>query len=83
MSSLVTDLLSGLKSRNAETRRRAVRELYHFAKTELREMSQETLTQVLDEFNREIHTMISSYDINEKKGGILTIGKLVYHALYM
>lgn len=74
-SHLVPELLAGLKSRHTESRRKAVHELYHFAKTELREMPQETLTIVLDEFNHHIHSMLSSYDNNEKKGGLLTIGK--------
>lgn len=70
----VLELISGLKSRHSETRHRAVRELLHFAKTELREMSQDSLTQILDEFNQQIHDMTTSYDNNEKKAGILTIG---------
>lgn len=67
--------MSGLKARHAETRHKAIRELLHFAKTELREMSQDTMTQILDDFNQQIHTMTSSYDNNEKKAGILIIGK--------
>ena len=70
----VSDLVSGLKSRHAETRHKAIRELLHFTKTDLREMSQESLTQVLDDFNQQIHALTSSYDNNEKKAGILTIG---------
>lgn len=65
----------GLKSRHAETRHKAIRELLQFAKSDLREMSSDTLTQVLDEFNQQIHTLIASYDNNEKKAGILIIGK--------
>lgn len=75
-SSQVADLVSGLKSRQSETRHKAIRELLHFAKTDLREMSPENLNQVLDDFNKQIHTMTCSYDNNEKKAGILTIGKL-------
>lgn len=70
----VSDLVAGLKSRHAETRHKAIRELLHFTKTDLREMSQEALTQVLDDFNQQIHALTSSYDNNEKKAGILTIG---------
>lgn len=72
----VFELLSGLKSRQSESRHRAIRELLHFVKTDLREMSQETHNQVLDDFNQQIHALTSSYDNNEKKAGILTIGKL-------
>lgn len=72
----VFELLSGLKSRQSESRHRAIRELLHFVKTDLREMSQEAHNQVLDDFNQQIHALTSSYDNNEKKAGILTIGKL-------
>lgn len=74
-SQQVSELISGLKSRHAEVRRRSLRELYRFAKTELREMPQETLMQVLDEFNQHIHALVSSYDTNDRKAGVLTIGK--------
>ncbi|NP_001171773.1 target of rapamycin isoform 1 [Bombyx mori] len=73
----VLELISGLKSRHSETRHRAVRELLHFAKTELREMSQDSLTQILDDFNQQIHDMTTSYDNNDKKAGILTIVCLI------
>ncbi|XP_063895225.1 serine/threonine-protein kinase mTor isoform X1 [Helicoverpa armigera] len=73
----VSDLVSGLKSRHAETRHKAIRELLHFTKTDLREMSQESLRQVLDDFNQQIHALTSSYDNNEKKAGILTIVCLI------
>ncbi|XP_030025999.2 serine/threonine-protein kinase mTOR [Manduca sexta] len=73
----VSELVAGLKSRNAETRHKAIRELLHFAKTDLREMSQDSLTQMLDDFNQHIHAMTSSYDNNEKKAGILTIVCLI------
>lgn len=73
-SNQVCELVSGLRSRHAETRHKAIRELLHFTKTDLREMSPEVLTQVLDDFNQQIHALTSSYDNNEKKAGILAIG---------
>ncbi|XP_063386594.1 serine/threonine-protein kinase mTor-like [Cydia fagiglandana] len=73
----VSELVAGLKSRHSETRHKAIRELLHFAKTDLRELSPETLGQVLDDFNQQIHTLTSSYDNNEKKAGILTIVCLI------
>ncbi|XP_052743299.1 serine/threonine-protein kinase Tor [Bicyclus anynana] len=76
-SQLVSDLVMGLKSRHTETRHKAIRELQNFAKQDLREMSQDALTQVLDEFSQQIHIMTSSYDSNEKKAGILTIVCLI------
>lgn len=72
----VSDLVAGLKSRHADTRHKAIRELLHFARTDLREMSQDSLTQVLDDFNQHIHSLTSSYDYYEKKAGILAIGNL-------
>lgn len=74
----VSDLVLGLKSRNSETRHKAIRELLHFTKTDLREMSQESLSQLLDDFNQQIHALTCSYDNNEKRAGILTIGVLGY-----
>ncbi|CAG9112203.1 unnamed protein product [Plutella xylostella] len=73
----ISELVSGLRSRHADIRRKSIRELYHFAKTELREMPQDTLTQVLDEFNQHIHSLVSSYDSSDKKAGILTIVCLI------
>lgn len=70
----ISEMVSGLKSRQSETRNKAIRELLHFAKTDLREMSPENLSQVLDDFNQQIHAMTCSYDNNEKKAGILIIG---------
>lgn len=70
----VSDFIMGLKSRHTETRHKAIRELLHFVKTDLREMTQEAATQVLDELNQQIHLLTSSYDNNDKKAGILIIG---------
>lgn len=36
-------------------------------------MSPEELSSFIDEFNRGIFDMVSSNDVNEKKGGILAI----------
>ncbi|KOB76049.1 Target of rapamycin isoform 1, partial [Operophtera brumata] len=77
MSYNVNEMVWGLKSRQPETQHKAIRELLHFAKTELREMSPETLTQVLDDFNQQIHALTCSYDNNERKAGVLTIGCLI------
>lgn len=77
-SQLVSDLVLGLKSRHTETRHQAIRELQNFAKQDLREMSQDTITQVLDEFSQQIHILTSSYDNNDKKAGILTIGNIYF-----
>lgn len=76
MSNQVAQFVAGLKSRNVDIQIKTARELYHFAKTELREVPQEELTQFLDEFNHQIFEMVSSNDVHEKKGGVLAIGML-------
>lgn len=81
-SGQVFDLIIGLKSRHTETRHKAIRELLHFAKTDLREMSQDNLTQTLDDFNQQIHVLTSSYDNNEKKAGILIIGNFLLTIIF-
>lgn len=43
--------------------------------TELREVPVEELTMFMDEFNHLIFDMVSSADVNEKKGAILAIGR--------
>ncbi|XP_026495613.1 serine/threonine-protein kinase mTOR [Vanessa tameamea] len=77
MSNQVTAFVAGLKSRNVDIQTKTARELYHFAKTELREVPQEELTQFLDEFNHQIFEMVSSNDVHEKKGGVLAIVCLI------
>ncbi len=67
--------ISGLKSRNEETRNKAARELNHYVTTELREVSENDLNTFMDDFNHHIFEMVSSPDVHEKKGGILAIGK--------
>ena len=69
--------VSGLKSRQEETRIKTANELLHFVSTELREMPVEEHTQFMDQFNHHIFEMVSSSDLSEKKGGILAIGKYI------
>ncbi|XP_026321572.1 serine/threonine-protein kinase mTOR [Hyposmocoma kahamanoa] len=77
MSNQVAQFVAGLKSRNVDVQIKTARELYHYAKTELREVPQEELTQFLDEFNHQIFEMVSSNDVHEKKGGVLAIVCLI------
>ncbi|XP_074653906.1 serine/threonine-protein kinase mTOR-like [Tubulanus polymorphus] len=69
--------VSGLKSRSEETRARAANKLNHYVSTELREMSLEDLTLFMDEMNHQIFEMVSSQDLNDRKGGILAIVSLI------
>ena len=73
LSSAVQQFVSGLKSRSEDTRARATRELKQYVSTELKEALPEDLTAFLEEFNQQIVEMVSSQDVNEKKGGILAI----------
>ncbi|KAI8439629.1 hypothetical protein MSG28_013348 [Choristoneura fumiferana] len=77
MSNQVVQFVAGLKSRNVDLQIKTARELYHYAKTELREVPQDELTQFLDEFNHQIFEMVSSSDVHEKKGGVLAIVCLI------
>jgi hypothetical protein len=47
--------------------------------TELREVPVEDLSSFMDEFNHLIFDMISSHDMNDRKGAILAIGNLLFH----
>lgn len=73
----MAQLVSGLKSRNEDTRVKTANELHHFVSTELREMPLEEHTHFMDQFNHHIFEMVSSSDLNERKGGILAIGDLL------
>lgn len=68
----VAQFVQGLKSKSQN---KAAQELLLYVKTELREMSQEDQLAFLDEFNHHIFDMVSSTDINEKRGGVLAISK--------
>ena len=71
----MAEFFSGLKSRSDETRLKAARNLQHFVSTELRELPAERYSEVLDEINQNIFSLMSSPELHEKKGGILAIGK--------
>lgn len=81
MASQVSQFVQGLKSRNVDVQIKTARELYHYAKTELREVPQEELKQFLDEFDNQIPEMVFSNDVHEKKGGVLAIGKYTFSGI--
>ena len=66
----------GLRSRNDSARLRAARDLQKYVSTELRELPDERSSEILDEVNQHIFSLISSQEVHEKKGGILAIGEL-------
>ena len=74
-ASIVQQLVTGLKSRNEDTRAKAARDIKQYVSTELKEVPTDDVTAFMDEFNREISEMVSSQDVGDKKGGILAIGK--------
>ncbi|KAH1016334.1 serine/threonine-protein kinase Tor isoform X2 [Dendroctonus ponderosae] len=69
--------VNNLKSKNEQTRNQAAKELFVYVKNDLRDATPEQITVFLDEFNHHIFEMVSSNDINEKKGGILAIVCLI------
>ena len=71
----MSQYFTGLKSRTDEARLVAARNLQKFVSTELRELPAEKYTEVLDEINQNIFSLMSSPELHEKKGGILAIGK--------
>ncbi|GBN69670.1 Serine/threonine-protein kinase mTOR [Araneus ventricosus] len=72
-STVMQQFVSGLKSKNEDVRFRTTRDLHHYVTTELREMSIEDVSAFLDEFNHHIFEMVSSSDVNDRKGGTLAI----------
>ncbi|GFN76929.1 mechanistic target of rapamycin (serine/threonine kinase) [Plakobranchus ocellatus] len=67
----------GLKHRQEDLRFKTAIELHHFVVTELREMPQDEVATFMDEFNHHIFEMVSSSDVNERKGGVLAIVSLL------
>lgn len=118
-ATVLQQFVSGLKSRNEDTRAKSAKDLQHYVTTELREvrenkntscepitgystfnvgcclqewdqililrsinttlflfqLSQDEATTFYDELNHHIFELVSSSDVNEKKGGILAIGE--------
>ena len=56
-------------------RLRAARDLQKYVSTELRELPAESSSEILDDVNQSIFSLISSQEVHEKKGGILAIGE--------
>ncbi|KAH7985997.1 hypothetical protein HPB52_025269 [Rhipicephalus sanguineus] len=73
----VNQFVVGLKSRSEDVRFKTANELHHYVTTELREMGSEDVSAFMEEFHHHIFEMVSSSDVNEKKGGILAIVNLL------
>ncbi|XP_060521647.1 serine/threonine-protein kinase mTor [Cylas formicarius] len=69
--------VSRLKSKNEQVRLKAAKDLSLYVKNDLREAAPEEINNFLDKFNHYIFEMVSSNDVNEKKGGILAIVCLI------
>uniref|UniRef100_A0A674NNJ5 Serine/threonine-protein kinase TOR n=1 Tax=Takifugu rubripes TaxID=31033 RepID=A0A674NNJ5_TAKRU len=76
-ATVLQQFVSGLKSRNEDNRAKSAKDLQHYVTTELRELSQDEATTFYDELNHHIFELVSSSDVNEKKGGILAIVSLI------
>jgi hypothetical protein len=68
-------IVSGLKSKNEQSRHRTTQELQHFVTTELREATMDQYPDLMDNLIHFIYDLVNSTDVNEKKGGILAIGR--------
>lgn len=70
------NFVAGLKHRQEDVRFKTALDLHHFVVTELHEMPADVAS-FMDAFNHHIFEMVSSSDVNERKGGVLAIGKLL------
>lgn len=75
-SATVLQFVTGLRSKNEETRARAARELRLHVSTELKEATGDELMAFMEEFNHHIFEMVTSPETSDKKGGLLAIGQL-------
>ncbi|XP_062572359.1 serine/threonine-protein kinase mTOR-like [Saccostrea cucullata] len=76
LQEIISQFVTGLKNKNEDVRNKSAMDLYRFVVTELREMPSEYHTTFMDKFNHFIFEMVSSSDMNERKGGILAIVSL-------
>ena len=74
---MVAHFVEGLKSRSEEVREKSVKDLKKYVSKELPEMNTEDSSSFVDDFSKCIFDMISSSDLNERKGGICAIIILV------
>lgn len=74
-SAILQQFVANLKSRHESVRHKTAQELSLYVKSELREATPDEINNFLEEFNHHIFEMVSSNDVNEKKGGILAICK--------
>ena len=75
LNARLTQIVSGLKSKNEQKRHRTAQELQHFVTTELREATSDQYPDLMDNLIHSIYDLVNSTDVNEKKGGVLAIGK--------
>ncbi|KAJ8022045.1 Serine/threonine-protein kinase mTOR [Holothuria leucospilota] len=73
----MSQFIDGLRSRHEESRTKAAKALQHYVTTELREVSADERASFMDDLNHHIFELVSSADVNEKKGGILAIVSLI------
>ncbi|XP_014771975.1 serine/threonine-protein kinase mTOR isoform X1 [Octopus bimaculoides] len=73
----ITPFITGLRSRNDESRLATAYELYRYVNTDVPEMPLDDQNAFIDEINHNVFEMVSSSEVHEKKGGILAIATLV------
>lgn len=71
----ITPFITGLRSRNDESRLATAYELYRYVNTDVPEMPLDDQNAFIDEINHNVFEMVSSSEVHEKKGGILAIGE--------
>ncbi|CAH8506092.1 unnamed protein product [Heterobilharzia americana] len=76
LSTLVTQFVQGIKSRNEEDRLRTVTELCKVVSGELKEVSNQNYVICLDLLCNEFISIFSSGDLHEKKGAVMAMGCL-------
>ncbi|CAH8842375.1 unnamed protein product [Trichobilharzia szidati] len=76
LSTLVTQFVQGIKSRNEEDRLKTVTELCKVVSSELKEVSNKNYVICLDILCNEFINIFSSGDVHEKKGAVIAMGCL-------
>lgn len=72
-TAVLQQLVTEIRSRNHDIRDKAIRDLWRYNKTDLREIPPEDITHFMNVLNGYILDMISSSDMNDKKSAILVI----------
>ena len=75
---IMLQFVNGLRCRSDDARLKTASDLYCFATNDLMELPSSEITSFQDDLIQHIFEMISSPEMNDKKGGILCIGEVVF-----